>query len=161
MSGDIAVQWNNTLGRGEFVMGPNGDLAQGADLQSAVYVSLFSDRVARPEDVIPDGSTDRRGWQGDEGEDLPIGSRLWLLERSKLTNPGQVGDVAKRARDYAAEALQWMIDDGVVAEFGFSTTVRHPGQLWLTITAYRSKGNKAATNFAWTWTGIVLVSAVT
>lgn len=154
MSGDIAVQWNNLLGRGDFFMA-GADLGQGADLQSAFLLSIFTDAPAKDDDVIPDGSTDRRGWWGDDdpNDPYPTGSRLWLLERSKLTD-----DVAKLARDYAAEALQWMLDDGVVADFSFSTTIRHPGQLWLTVTAYRTKGNRTATNFAWTWTGIVLIS---
>lgn len=147
---DIATIWSNATGRGDFVLA-GADLAAGADLQTQILISLFSNRTARPDDVIPDGGTDRQGWWGDEGEDVPIGSRLWLLARSKL-NP----DVAKRARDYAAEGLQWMIDDGAVGEFAFSTTIKNPDQLWLLIIAYRKKGNKSAQNYAWTWNGPVL-----
>ncbi len=38
------------------------------------------------------------------------GSRLWLLQRSKLTN-----QLVQTVRGYIRECLQWMIDDGVVS----------------------------------------------
>lgn len=151
---DIATVWSNASGRGDYMMA-GADLAAGADLQTSILMSLFSNRTCRPEDVIPDGSDDRQGWWGDEGELFPVGSRLWLLDRSKLTEA-----VAKKARDYAAEALQWMIDDGAVAEFSFATTIKGPNQLWLSIAAYRTKGNKTAKNYAWTWNGPVIYSSL-
>ena len=91
-----------------------GDLAPDDGLETAVILSLFTDRRARPDDPLPDGS-DRRGWWADAyprasaraGQD-PIGSRLWLLEREKDTR-----EVVNRARDYAEEALQWLVDDGI------------------------------------------------
>ena len=39
-----------------------------------------------------------------------IGSRLWLLNREK-----ELQSVVNRARDYAAESLQWLIDDGIAS----------------------------------------------
>ena len=92
-----------------------GDLAPDDGLETAVILSLFTDRRAREDDPLPDGSADRRGWWGDAyppaearaGQEH-IGSRLWLLEREKDTQ-----DVVNRARDYAEEALQWLVDDGI------------------------------------------------
>jgi phage gp46-like protein len=80
-------------------------------LETAVILSLFTDRRAEPDDVIPDGSQDRRGWWGDDfNADSAdrIGSRLWLLHREK-----QLSVVLQRAQSYAEEALRWLIDDGV------------------------------------------------
>lgn len=79
------------------------DLATEDGLRTAVIISLFTDRRAEADDEIPDGSDDRRGWWAG-----PIGSRLWLLARTKETP-----DTLARARAYAIEALQWLIDDGV------------------------------------------------
>lgn len=79
------------------------DLAKEDGLRTAVIVSLFSDRRAEADDEIPDGSDDRRGWWFGT-----IGSRLWLLARAK-----EMPDTLARARAYAIEALQWLIDDGV------------------------------------------------
>lgn len=79
------------------------DLAKEDGLRTAVIISLFTDRRAEADDEIPDGSDDRRGWWAGA-----IGSRLWLLARAKETP-----DTLARARAYAIEALQWLIDDGV------------------------------------------------
>lgn len=86
-----------------------GDLAPDDGLETAIILSLFTDRRALPDDPLPDGSDDRRGWWADAwAEQGPVGSRLWLLEREKDTR-----DVVNRARDYAEEALQWLVDDGI------------------------------------------------
>lgn len=79
------------------------DLATEDGLRTAVIISLFSDRRAEADDEIPDGSDDRRGWWSDV-----LGSRLWLLARAK-----EMPNTLARARAYAIEALQWLIDDGV------------------------------------------------
>jgi phage gp46-like protein len=75
-------------------------------LVRAVVISLFTWRRARPDD--PHEGT-RWGWWADglvdDGNDR-IGSRLWLLAREKLTDRTLV-----RAREYANEALQWLLDD--------------------------------------------------
>lgn len=97
--------------------GPNG-IALEQGLESAVIVSLLTDRRAGVEDVLPERESaiaaavppDRRGWAGDalsEWEGDRIGSRLWLLAREKQTE-----STLRRAVDYAREALQWLIDDG-------------------------------------------------
>lgn len=79
------------------------DLATEDGLRTAVIISLFTDRSAEADDEIPDGSDDRRGWWSDV-----LGSRLWLLARAK-----EMPDTLARARAYAIEALQWLIDDDV------------------------------------------------
>ena len=58
--------------------------ACGDDLITALTVSLFTDRRAADDDELLDGSDDRRGWWGDNAA-APLGSRLWMLERSKRT----------------------------------------------------------------------------
>jgi phage gp46-like protein len=80
-------------------------------LYTAVMISLFTRRLAGPGDVLPDPRGPRHGWWGDAFEKIPahrLGSRLWLLQRSKTTQ-----SVLNLARDYAKESLQWLIDDGV------------------------------------------------
>lgn len=122
-----------------------GDLINGDDLQTAMIISLFTDRVARDDDDI-DGE-DRRGWWGDMGEEHSIGSRLWLLRRQKLTQ-----DVAQKAEDYAREALQWLISDGVVSSFTIATQIVYPRRLNMVI-RYQRPGNGDGTDmrFFWVW----------
>ena len=145
---DTSTVWVPALGRGDWVV-QGAVLLSGNDLQTAVLISLFTDRVANLDDVIPDGSGDPRGWWGDAGEQYPIGSRLWLLERSKQTDAN-----ADLARDYTAEALQWLIDDGVVASFDIAAQWIASGQLGLSVTAYKQDGSTVAMNFASVWQGI-------
>lgn len=86
-------------------------------LSTAVILSLFSDRRAGPDDVLPLHQENRRGWVGDEymAEDFDprvdaIGSLLWLCYVTKTTT-----DVRERARFAAQEALAWMVRDEIVS----------------------------------------------
>ena len=96
----------------------NADIALDGTLRSAILVSLFTDARV-DEDELPAGETDRRGWWGQDVQDDPddnIGSKLWLLRRSKITT-----DILTRARTYAGEALAWMISDKVATEVDVET----------------------------------------
>lgn len=101
---DISTLWNTT--RGDWTLA-GADLASGNDVITGVLISLFTDRVAGVDDVIPDGTADPRGWWGDD-ETHPVGSRLWLIDRAKKTQA-----TLGLAQSYIQEALQWLIDDGV------------------------------------------------
>ncbi|WP_233854174.1 phage GP46 family protein [Paraburkholderia sp. HD33-4] len=141
---DVTTVWSIPDMRGDWAMdGPS--LLAGDDLATATLISLFTDRLALPSDPTPDG--DRRGWWGDTSAKYPIGSRLWLLDRAK----GPM-DLVQRAEDYAAEALQWMIDDGVVATWDIAAQWVNPNQLDLTVIANRQDGTKVAMNFPQVWT---------
>src|SRR5215471_20879371 len=69
----------------------NGQLDDSKALASAIIVALGTDRLADVNDILPDpDSTDRRGWWGDMDaapiwDGWPIGCRLWLLKRAKIT----------------------------------------------------------------------------
>jgi len=123
-----------------------GYLQNGNDLESAILISLFSDRQALSDDVIPDGSGDPRGWVGDLDSDYPIGSRLWLLSRSK-----QNAETLQHANDYIAEAIQWLIDDGVVAGFGITVEWTKSSMLGALVTAYKDNTAAAPMKFSWVW----------
>ena len=99
----------------------NGDLFTDDGLDTAALISLFTDRRAEEDDVIDplDRNQDRRGWAGDL-VGLPgdrIGSRLWLLQRATLPTDTRFGGVptALLVQQYAAEALAWMLEDGVAS----------------------------------------------
>ncbi|MFM0435895.1 phage GP46 family protein [Paraburkholderia strydomiana] len=142
---DISVIWDVDNSRGDWkFIAPA--LVTGNDLPSAVLVSVFTDRVANPDDPIPDGSGDPRGWWGDIGEDKPIGSRLWLLDRAKQTQ-----EVLNNARDYINEALQWLVDDGVVASTDVQTQWVRDTFLGAQITLYQPDGSQISLTYAWAW----------
>lgn len=84
---------------------------EGDELAQAVLISLFSWRRSEDDDGVP--SPHRQGWWGDTFAQVRgdrIGSRLWLLQREKVTP-----SVLRRAEGYAQEALQWLIDDQIAA----------------------------------------------
>lgn len=141
---DITIIWSPVDGRGDWTFAPGGDLDTGDDLANAILLSLFTDRPANKDDVIPDGTADRRGWWGDH----ELGSRLWLLERAKQTT-----ETLQRAKDYITEALQWLIDDGAVARFDIFVEWTRRSTLGARVTAYRTDGRTVALTYAWAWQG--------
>jgi phage gp46-like protein len=145
---DTTTIWNRDLSRGDWALA-GADLQTGSDFESAILISLFTDREANPDDEIPDGTGDPRGWVGDQGQDYKIGSRLWLLARAKQTT-----ETLQRASDYIAEALQWLLDDGVVARFDITVEWTRPAMLGARILAYQPNGNATPMNFSWVWKAI-------
>jgi phage gp46-like protein len=136
------------------VSGDDLDIERG--LQSAVYISLFTDARASDGDALPDSnSTDKRGFWGDlvspivQGDQT--GSLLWLLERSK-TEP----NVLIQAKRYAEECLQWMIEDGVATDIEVETERQGiPGSdiLAIKVMIYRKSGEAIAMDFEYNWQG--------
>jgi phage gp46-like protein len=107
---DVQTVWVADLNSaGDWALaGP--DLASGDDLASAVLISLFTDARAAADDVIPDGSGDPRGWWADGDPEGPIGSKLWLRLRSKITQ-----DTLNLVKGDIAQALAWLIEDQVAS----------------------------------------------
>jgi len=142
---DITTTWIASTGNGDWSIS-GGALASGDDLASAVLISLFTDRQADDDDIPPDGGNDLRGWWGDAGEDVPIGSRLWLLDRSKLTPA-----VANTAKIYIEEALKWLIDDQVALSVSAATVIAGRSQLNAIVTITHRDGSVSALNYNWVW----------
>lgn len=116
-----------------------GDLVAEDSLRTAVILSLFLDRRANDDDILPNDSDDKRGWWADTVAPMTdygigggsasgdhIGSRLWLLSREK-----QLAGVLERARHYAEEALTWLVEDGVAT--AVQVTATNPRQGWLVL----------------------------
>lgn len=141
---DISIIWSPTLSRGDWAV-HGASLVSGSDLVTAILLSVFTDRIASPDDAIPDGTNDPRGWWADD-QDHPIGSRLWLLGRAKETT-----ETLARAQDYLAEALQWLVDDGVVARFDITVEWTAPGMLGAQIVAYEKSGTVLSLNSSAVW----------
>ena len=130
----------------------DGQAAQASPLRTqpllrAVLISLFTWRRANDDDDVP--STDRRGWWADafapeQGD--KIGSRLWLLARSVLSN-----QTPAQAELYAREALQWLLDDGVALGLQVSASRVGVGRLDLVVTITRGEGDALALRFDNVW----------
>ncbi|CAG0967042.1 hypothetical protein MTYP_01050 [Methylophilaceae bacterium] len=122
-------------------------LEQADALTRAVIISLFTWRRANAEDVV-EGS--RMGYWGDllapaESNDR-IGSRLWLLAREKVLPSTFI-----RAREYAREALQWLLDDGIASKVEVAAERWGMDGLALNCVIYKTDGNKLSLRFDQAW----------
>lgn len=143
---DIALQ---QIGVGVF--GPvldGNDLLADEGLETAVILSLFTDRRLPDGATPPDGTNDPRGWWGDIGDPdgVQIGSRLWLLWREKML-PKTVSDAVV----YCKEALQWMITDGIARVVNVSAERAGLYQISIGIEIIKPAGD--ALRFAYLWDG--------
>lgn len=145
---DTTTTWDPAAGYGDWSLS-GSVLTTGSDLATAILNSLFTDRQAAEDDEIPDGTTNPRGWWGDLDSDAQIGSRLWLLSRSK-----QTPETLQRAYDYIVEALQWLLDDGVVAKFDIAVEWTAVSRLGARVTAYKKDGTKEAVAYASAWSAL-------
>jgi phage gp46-like protein len=149
---DIALFWDPARFQADFGFS-SGDLASDSDLTTAVIVSLFTDRRAEDDDPLPDPSASRRGWWGDAlgavGNGRRIGSRLWLLSREK-----QLKEVVNRGREYAGEALQWLVEDGVASRVTVDAQIVQTGMLGLFITIEREKRAPAKYRYEFAWANV-------
>ncbi len=128
MSVDLVMAWDNDAGVADLQLCCN-DLKLADTLDTAILISLFTDRLAPETETLPAGDGDRRGWWGDSfpmAESDADGSLLWLLSREKQTPA-----VLERARIYAREALQWLIADRVARSV--DVTASYPRSAWLLI----------------------------
>jgi phage gp46-like protein len=115
-----------------------GDLRAEQGLATQVLIHLMTDVRVEPSE-LRDGD-DNRGWFGDsfdvmDGEQ-PIGSRLWLLRRSALTDGIEI-----EAQDYAREALQPLLSQSAVARIDVAAVAdRANSRLDLAVTIYGRNG---------------------
>lgn len=152
MAQDIALFWDGNTQTGD-IRFENGDLVREPGLTSAVILSLFCDSRAGDDSGITDPDS-RRGWWGDGlaavQNNTGLGSNLWLLGREKVTQK-----TVNLAEQYILDALQWMLDDGVVAKL--EVTVQRQGSvetpvLAASIKLFFSDGATQVISFADLWT---------
>lgn len=123
-----------------------GDLVADDGLETAVLLSLYTDRRALAEDVLPDDGTDRRGWWCDAYSDRLIGSRLWLLSREK-----DLESVLRRAEEYASEALAWLIEDAIAEAVEVEAVHLRRGVLQLIVGIQRPASAVVVRRYDYVW----------
>lgn len=134
---DLALTFNPEIGMLDISLAGADMLAEDT-LATAVMLSLMCDRTAAAHEVT--AGADRRGWWADAFSDVPgdaFGSRLWLLQREK-----QLAANVQRARAYMQEALQWMVDDGLVDAMEVTAFVPRAGWLFADAVLYLPGGSR-------------------
>jgi|LGVF01.2.fsa_nt_gb phage gp46-like protein len=142
-----------------------GDLLSEDGLETAVLISLLTDRRAASTDPLPLGETDRRGcWmdatldgltsgQGDPG----TGSLLWLLGREKT-----LSSVLVRAKQYAEQALAWLVSDRIAESVTVTAErIGQPGNDWLALRVEITRPKQPAITYRYdyNWTAQELRAA--
>jgi len=143
MASDIKLNYDSDLMEYDIDLADGGgDLVREEGLETAIFISLFTDRRANADDKLQN-ENEFRGWWGDEEGDK-IGSRLWLID-GKATQEN-----IRKAESYAKEALQWLLDDGVVSKL--TVIAEKQGEaLALQVKLEYSDGTKEAFKFKDLW----------
>ena len=127
----------------------SNDIEMDEGLATSVLLSIFTDRRAKDDDLLPDSlNRDRKGFWGDllNEDSFELGSRLWLLQRSKITNENQI-----RAEQYIRESLQWLLDDNIAASITVSTQVNSHKVLLIDVQIRRSDSIQKTLFFNLEW----------
>lgn len=148
MSGDLKLSYDKDLMEFDLSI-DDGDITGDEGLETAVFISLYTDMRARLDDNYD--NDDRRGWWGDQtvGNNDQIGSRLWLLDRAKTTNEN-----IRLAKIYVEEALKWLVEDGVAKKV--EVAAERSGQagndrLYISASIYKSDGTSVTYKFDAFW----------
>lgn len=126
------------------------DLERDDSLQTAVIISLFTDRRASPEQIPAElPQDDLRGYWGDIANATPsdqTGSLLWLLAREK-----QLPQIIGRAQQYCREALAWMVEDLVATRVEVTAEFAAQGWMLILVDIFRPTGSPVRYRFNYEW----------
>ena len=146
----LSLRWDNTVGAARIQKdAATGALAVDQSLETVVLLSLFTDVGASEQEVKQAGLDTDLGWWADadtlrEPGRRPWGSKFWLLSRGKTTL-----ETLRRLEGYVVSALQWLVDDGIVASVSVQATRLRPGVVGLDLTLTRP--NKLLPAFKRLW----------
>lgn len=143
----------------------DGTLDDTQALATAVVVALGTDGLADPSDLLPDpDDTDRRGWWGDLDSELiwdgwPLGSRLWLLQRDKITGPGfRSGPTTVRVEHYIIEAIQPFLDRRIGSHMQVEATRVADSRIDALVRIFRGPTLEIELRYAVLWEGVIAAS---
>ena len=137
---DLALIWDNAAGRADFAV-VGGDIAMDDGLYPSIVMSLFCDALMPPE-LLPPGTTDRRGWCGDAPLSIAPTPRpdttgsLLYLDMDQRQTPA----IAARIKQHILDALRWMTEDGVAQSVDCTVSFPAFGQVAAVIAIQQPAG---------------------
>jgi phage gp46-like protein len=135
------------FGEGYFELVPWGADVPGTDLTQLIFISLFTDRFVEKDELLASDTGDQAGWWADAYSGVEkIGSKLHLLRR-KLPTAANI----QQAKIHCFEALQWMLDDGLLAKVEVEIKRTGIGAAEGTVAAYEQDGTKKVIKYADFW----------
>ena len=118
-----------------------GDVVTDSGLQTAVYISLFTDAY--------DPDANAGGYWGDTVDDQPNGSRLWTLARSVIDD-----NLPAKIEAICEEALQWLIDNNIAQSVDVTATVvgpNNPNAVSIQINITQADASTLSMTYAYNW----------
>lgn len=104
----------NASNKWQVAFGDDGDFETVQGFDTALQMSILSEKRASA-DEVPTPQL-RRGWVGNEDQEFPIGSKVWLVDQSRRTS-----DTLNDLKTYAENGLQWFIDEDLLDEIEVNT----------------------------------------
>jgi phage gp46-like protein len=133
-------------------------IEDGYSLQSAIIIALGSDALAGASDPLPNlDDDDRRGWWGDlDAEELwggwPVGSKLWLLRRAKITSPlAPDGGTVFRAQSYTRAAIDPFVARLIASSADVGAERTDVSRIDVSVTLYRGPEPAVELRYAELW----------
>lgn len=143
---DVAMRYDGEVF--DLVVNNKDEIELEEGLETAVAMSLWTNKRVDLSQQ-PRLMVDRMGWWGDQTSDIEgdeIGSRLWLLDRAKVTTEN-----LRRSENYSLECLQWMIDDGITDSITVNSSYT-PNKVMVTVIEIQ-KPDEENTRFEVNWEG--------
>lgn len=129
---DIKMEYDNQKGYFDLCVTDSGDLEKDKTFDTTLNCSILTDGRADSSEV--NIIERQRGTIVDIFTSKRNGSKLWLLEQSRLDLSAK-----NRAIDYAKNALQFLIDEGFCKDIVVTSKLTHQG-ISLFITVERLNG---------------------
>jgi len=140
----------------------DGTLDETQALATAVIVALGTDALASVDDLLPDpDSSDRAGWWGNlDAQEIwngwDIGSKLWLLKRSKIAPPESLeGSTVQRVDQYIRDAIQPFLDRRIASHMEVYVERVHRDQINAVIRLFRGPTAEIELRYQILWTDII------
>ena len=129
MTGIDAVL-NNDAGYYDISLNTSGDILTADFFDTTITYSVFGERRADRDEVIP--SQNRRGWIANF-EEYENGSKVWLYEQERLTRT-----TINNLQDEVVKSLQWLVADGYAVAIDDVTVTSTREKVTLSLTVRRS-----------------------
>lgn len=164
MAGDIAILFDSETMTFDWGTNVTGDICDTStaglsDLETAVVISLFTDKVVPPDWIFPQKGVlnDPKGFWADSVNGFPVGSNLWLLrQQSGAPNLLQI------ARVYCNDALQWLLNSGIATSIVVDTSWIFPNStraMGIAVTITEPVSNKTTRfQYSWAWQAITNIA---
>lgn len=111
----------------------NGDIRTTEGFDTTILLSLFLERRADSSEMAP--AERRRGWWGNviaDNEGFEVGSKLWLLEQSRMTQKA-----INNSEDWAQESVDWFVEDSILRSVSAESIQQSTDALLIEVTLVR------------------------